>query len=136
MLREHSRDEGGRIPLPNLPEIKVPPVVRSKMDLDDRAKSIAAIPWEHRGAWLIAVSECLRLGEIRAYTLDDFEAPNRLRPQASIRGAGKSQRHVERNKNDTAEWRDLWDDQTIKWLAWRMEQATPGSRLKGEVALF
>jgi integrase len=136
MLREHARDEDGRISVPNFPVIKVPPSVRSTMDLDDRAKAIAAIPWEQRGLWLLAASECVRLGEIRAHTLDDFEAPNRLRLQASIQGSGKNQRRVERNKNDTAEWRELWDDETIAWLAWRMEQATPESRLRGEVALF
>lgn len=136
MLREHSRDEDGRIPVPEFPEIKVPPALRETMDLDDRARAFAAIPWEQRGAWLFAASECLRIGEIRAYTLDDFEAPNRVRLQASIQGSGRNQRRVERNKNDTAEWRELWDDETIKWLAWRLEQATAESRLRGEISLF
>jgi len=107
-----------------------------RVDLDDRAKAIAAIPWEQRGFWLLAASECLRFSEIYAYNLADFQAPNKLRLQASIQSSGKSQRRVERNKNHTTEWRELWDDETIQWVAWRLEQTTPESRLRGEVRLF
>ena len=48
MLREQSRDEAGRPPVPDYPEIKVPPAVRSTMDLGDRAKAIAAIPHKEK----------------------------------------------------------------------------------------
>lgn len=136
MLREHSKDSDGAIFVPAFPVIQTAPVAARLMPLDDRAKALEAIDYAWRGAFLVAASECLRLSEFRAYELDDFEAPDRLRLQYSIQGTGRNQRRVAHNKNRTAEWRDLWDKETIAWLKWRLEQATPESRLRGEVALF
>lgn len=136
MLREHARDSEGELFVPDFPVIQTSPEARRVMPLEDREAALAAIPWEIRGAFLIASSECLRVSELRAYTLDDYESPGRLRIQASIQGSGKKQLRVRHNKNRSAEWRALWDAQTIEWLEWRLAQATPESRLRGEVALF
>ena len=136
MLREHARDSEGDLSVPNFPVIKTSPAARRLMPLEDREAAIRAVPWEFRGAFLVAASECLRVSEFRSYTLDDYESPGRLRIQSSIQGSGSSQRRVFHNKNRTAEWRTLWDAQTIEWLEWRLTQATPESRLRGEVALF
>ena len=136
MLREHARDSDGTIGVPEFTVIKTNPEARRVMPIEDRNAAFAAVPWEFRGAFLIAASECLRVSEFRAYTLDDYESPCRLRIQSSIQGAGSNQRRVEHNKNRTAEWRTLRDAETIKWLEFRMEQATAESRLRGEVALF
>ena len=136
MLREHARDADGAIRVPDFPVIETRPSARRTMPLDDRANAMDEIPWSHRGAFLIAATECLRLSELRAYDLDDFEAPDRLRLQYSIQGSGREQRRVDRNKNRSAEWRELWNAETVRWIAWRIEQATPEARLRGEIALF
>ena len=136
MLREHARDSEGVLSVPDFPVIQTSPAARRVMPIEDRDAAINAVPWEYRGAFLIAASECLRVSEIRAYTLADYESPGRLRIQASIQGSGSSQRRVNHNKNRTAEWRDLWEPQTKEWLEWRLTKATPESRLLGEVSLF
>jgi hypothetical protein len=69
---------------------------------------------------MVAASECLRVSELRAYTLDDYESAGKLRIQASIQGSGSKQRRVRHNKNRSAEWRTLWDAETISWLEWRL----------------
>ena len=136
MLNEHSRDSDSAILVPSWPTIRTSPEPARVMPLEDREAAIAAIPWEIRGGFLVAAYECLRVSEFRAYTLDDYESPGKLRIQASIQGSGSHQRRVRHNKNRTAEWRDLCDPETIEWIEWRMAKATPESRLRGEVALF
>ena len=54
------------------------------MPIEERNAEIATSPWEHRGAFLFAASDCLRVSEFRAYTLDDYESPGKLHIQASI----------------------------------------------------
>ena len=136
MLREAARDSDGEINVPVFPVIPTSPEPRRVMPIEDRTAAIGQIPWEHRGAFMVAASECLRVSELRAYTLDDYESAGKLRIQASIQGSGSKQRRVRHNKNRSAEWRTLWDAETISWLEWRLAQATPESRLRGEVALF
>lgn len=128
-------DEGEIETVPRFPAIKVPAYAAQIMGLDERERAFEEIPWERRGAFLFAASEGLRLSEFRAYRLDDWQKP-RLRMVASIQGAGREQRRVEHNKNNTAEWREPWDAELIRWLDWRLEQATPESRARGELALF
>ena len=133
MTHWRKRNELERVP--EFPEVQVPAYAAQIMDLDERERVMAKVPWERRGAFLIASTEGIRLSEFRSYQLDDWQKP-RLLLRSSIQGKGLEARHVEQNKNNTAEWRSLWNDELIEWLDWRLEQATPQSRARGEVALF
>jgi hypothetical protein len=102
--------------------------------MDQQAKILELIPWERRGAFLVAATEALRLSEIRALDLDDY-GDGRLRVARTIQGPRLDSPIVDWTKNDSAEWRELWFEPLREWIEWRIAQATPERRLKGEVAL-
>ena len=95
-----------------------------------------AIPWEPRGAFLVASWNLLRPRETRALDLDDFDAS---KPAIAIYKAVQGPRPdapVGTTKNRTQSRREVWDDELLQWLAWRLEQATPEAKLRDEIALF
>jgi integrase len=53
-----------------------------------------------------------------------------------MQGHGASARIANVTKNRSAEVREVWSADLIKWLDWRIGEATPEARLRGEVALF
>lgn len=116
------------------PSIEVPEHAPRIIEIEAQARILAEIPWERRGAFLVGATEALRVGEIRACDLEDY-AEGRLRVSKAVQGnhRGSPIRHT---KNRSAEWRELWSPELIQWCEWRLEQATPAARLKGEVALF
>jgi integrase len=119
--------------VPKFPEIEPPPPDRSHLAVDTQERVIAAIPWEARGAFLVAACHVLRLGEIRALDLDDFDGKtiHLARAAKSARVGGP----VGRLKNDNVRDLDVWDEELLRWLRWRVEQATSEARLRGEIAL-
>jgi len=66
--------------------------------------------------------------------LDDYRA-GKLRVSAAKQGS-RLDAPVRHTKNRSAEWREVWHPELIRWLDWRLAQATPERRLRGEVALF
>lgn len=121
--------------MPRFPVIQVPRYIPTTLTLDQQAAILEAIPWERRGAFLVAASEALRLSEIRAVNLDDYQDGN-LRVARSIQGPRLDAPLVDWTKNDSAEWRELWFEPLRDWIEWRLAQATPERRLRGEIALF
>ena len=83
----------------------------------------------------MAASEALRLSEIRAVNLDDYQ-DGCLLVGRSIQGSRLDAPIVDWTKNNSAEWRDLWFEPLREWIEWRIAQASPEKRLRGEVALF
>ncbi|TMA35970.1 MAG: hypothetical protein E6J87_02125 [Deltaproteobacteria bacterium] len=119
--------------VPTFPEINPPKPVRDTLTIDTQSRVIAAIPWEARGVFLLAAYHALRLGEIRALDISDFDGE-----KIHLTRATKSQRvagPVGRLKNDNPRELEIWSDELHQWLRWRMEQATAEARLRGEVAL-
>ena len=43
---------------------------------------------------------------------------------------------ADHTKNDAGETREVWNSELLTWIEWRLQQATPERRLRGEVALF
>jgi len=58
-----------------------------------------------------------------------------LRVDKTVQGARVDAR-VTHTKNRTARVKEVWDEQLREWLEWRLAQATPKRRLRGEAALF
>jgi hypothetical protein len=82
----------------------------------------------------VAATEALRVGEVRACDLDDFR-DGRLRISKAVQGP-RLDAPIRHTKNRSAEWREVWSEELLAWIAWRLQQATPERRLRGEVALF
>ena len=120
--------------LPRFPTVRVPAYAAQVMDIAERDRVLEAIPWESRGAFLLAATEGVRLSEFCAYELAAWKSP-RLRLRSSMQGRGPARRHVRHNKNLTDEWRKLWNDELVFWLDWRTKEVTSMERLQG-VALF
>jgi len=121
--------------VPEFPPIEVPEHAPTIITLEQQQKILNAIPWERRGLFLCAAKEALRLGELRALDLGDY-SEGKLRVTKTIQDKGRKERIVPVTKNRSAETRELWSRELIEWLDWRVEQATPEARLRGEVALF
>ncbi len=102
--------------------------------MEQQTAILEAIPWERRGAFLAAATEALRLGEIRACDLSDYH-DGKLRVSKATQGP-RLDAPVRHTKNRSAEWRELWHPELIRWIEWRLSKATPEARLRGEVALF
>ena len=97
---------------------------------------LQAIGWERRGAFLACAREALRPSEVRAADLVDFDpVKGTLRVDKTMQGARLDAR-VAHTKNRTARVKEVWDQQLRAWLDWRLTQATPKRRLRGETALF
>ena len=120
---------------PRFPVVPVPRYVPATLSLEQQAAILEEIPWARRGAFLVAASEALRLSEIRAVHLDDYQ-DGRLLVGRSIQGPRLDAPMVDWTKNNSAEWRELWFEPLREWIEWRIAQATPEKRLRGEIALF
>ncbi len=119
---------------PDFPKIRVPEFAPRILDIEQQQRVIAAIPWERRGAFLAAATEALRLSEVRALDLDDWQ-DGKLHLAKAVQGRRVDAR-ISHTKTRAAEWREPWSEDLIRWIEWRLEQATPESRRRGEVALF
>jgi hypothetical protein len=40
---------------------------------------------------------------------------------------------IRHTKNRSAEWRELWNGELIRWIEWRLAQATAEARLRGDL---
>lgn len=129
-------DDGVIAKAPKFPLIHVPEVQIQTIDIAEQDKVLDAITWERRGAFLACAREALRPSEVRAMDLDDFDpVKGTLRVDKTIQGARLDSR-VAHTKNRTSRVKEIWDQQLREWLAWRLAQATPAARLRGEIALF
>jgi hypothetical protein len=122
------------VEVPQFPTIDVPEYVPRIVSLEEQARILREIPWERRGAFLAAATEALRLSEIRACDLDDYR-DGKLRVTKAVQGP-RASAPIRHTKNRSGEWRELWNGELIRWIEWRLEQATAEARLRGEVALF
>jgi hypothetical protein len=127
----HGTREAILAALCEVPKSEVP----KNIDMDTLARILGAIPWEKRGAFLAAAYEALRHGEIRAMDLSDWDG-KRLRVSKAVQGSSRSTPIANKTENDAREVREVWHPELQRWLVWRVEQATPECRLRGEVALF
>jgi len=129
--------DDGLIPrVPKFPSIQVPEVEVQVIDPETQDRVLQAIAWERRGGFLALAREALRPSEVRAADLADFDpAKGTLRVDKTIQGPRIDSR-VAHTKNRTARVKEVWDQQLREWLDWRLAQATPERRLRGETALF
>ncbi len=125
----------GRIDrVPDFPKIRVPEFAPRILGIEAQRRVLEAIPWERRGAFLAAASEALRLSEVRALDLDDYQ-DGKLRVTKAVQGARVGAR-IRQTKTGAGEWREVWHEELLEWIRWRLAHATPEERLRGEVALF
>jgi hypothetical protein len=117
------------------PTIEVAEHAPRTASLEEQGRVIEAIPWERRGAFLVAATESLRLSEVRAFNVDHYLGGGKLLLASAIQGQGKAAR-VGPTKNRTASVRTLWNPELIRWIEWRLERVTAESKLRGESALF
>lgn len=117
------------------PAIRVPRYLPDTITLEKQAAVPERIPWERRGAFLVAAREALGLSEVRAINLDDY-VDGRLLVGLSIQSPRLDAPMVDWTKNNSAEWRELWFAPLLEWIEWWIAQATPEKRLRGEIALF
>jgi integrase len=128
------REEIRRVP--SFPPIETPEYLPQTLSMDQRADVLAAIPWERRGAFLAAAWMLMRPREVRAMNIDDYDPErNTLAVYKAFQGPqiGAPIRHT---KNRSASLREVWQDELVEWIHWRLQQATPERRLAGEIALF
>jgi integrase len=104
--------------------------------LAQRRKVLDAIPWERRGPFVAASWNLLRPREVRALDLDDWDPERRALAVYKAFQGPQLDTKIGTTKNRSASWREVYDEERLKWLNWRMEQATAEARLRGEVALF
>lgn len=128
------RRRGAIEDVPEFPPIEVSEYAPRILDMEQQGAVLAAIPWERRGAFLVAATEALRMSEVRALDFDDYE-DGRLRVAKAVQGP-RVAAPIRSTKNRSAQWRELWSPELREWIEWRLEQATAESRLSGEVALF
>jgi hypothetical protein len=128
------REEIPRVP--DFPEIESPAPLTRVLTLEQRRKVLDAIPWERRGAFLAASWPLMRPREIRASHIDDYDPE---REALAVYRAMKGPRldaPIRETKNRDTSWREVWEEELRSWIEWRLAQATPEARLRGEVALF
>lgn len=122
--------------LPEFPEIQVPTYLPHTLSLESRARVLDAIPWERRGAFLAASWLLMRPREIRAVDLEDYDPErNTLAVFKAFKGP-RLDDPIRETKARAAGHREVWETELRNWIAWRLDQATPEARLRGEVALF
>lgn len=107
------------------------------LSLSRREAVFEAIPYERRGAFLIAACLLMRPREIRACELSDYDPEaNTLLVNKAFKGH-KVDADVRATKEGTSTRREVWDDATRDWIVWRLAQTTDAERLRGEAtALF
>jgi hypothetical protein len=120
--------------VPEFPVIKIAEHAPRIISIDQQRLVLESIPWRKRGAFLVAATEALRMSEIRALDLDDYQ-DGQLEVSKAVQGPRVAS-PIRSTKTRSAEWRKLWSQDLIEWIEWRLEQATPESRLRGEIALF
>lgn len=129
-------DDGLIAKAPKFPPLQVAEVQICTLDHESQKRVLQAIEWEKRGAFLAMATEALRPSEVRAADLDDFDAERgTLRVNKTVQGPRLDSR-VAHTKNRTDRTREIWSQELREWLAWRLAQATPERRLRGENALF
>lgn len=135
-----ARDES--ITVPKFEPIKVRRYVPTLISMEDQARILEAIPYERRGAFLVAAYEALRLSEIRALDLSDY-ADGKLRVTKTQQGPRLDAPIADLTKNNAGEVRDVWHPDLRAWLDWRLERAAEDARkakaegrIYGAVALF
>jgi len=101
---------------------------------EQQAAVIAAIPFERRGIF-IAMRHTLRPGEARAVDLLRWNEPDML-VQRWHQGALRERSDPRGLKE--GDWRVVGaDDELVKWVRWRIDQACPEEHLKrANVPLF
>jgi integrase len=119
--------------VPTFPPIAVPEYVPRIISIEEQRRILDAIPWDRRGAFLAAATEALRVSEVRALSLDDWDGKHLVIARA-VQGR-KVDAPIKHTKNRSSVRREPWDEEFRRWLDWRLEQATPATRLRGEVAL-
>jgi hypothetical protein len=121
--------------VPHYEAIVPDPHVPDLLTIDDLVSVLAEIPWEKLGLYLAGASHALRLGELRAFTLADYRN-GMLRLNKAKQGPQVGARVGKRTKNRAGEWLQLWNPLLVEWCEWRIAQATPEERLRGDSALF
>ncbi len=119
---------------PRFPEIEVPEYAPQTISMELQEQILDAIPWERRGAFLAAATEALRLSEVRAFNVDGWK-DGKLNISHAVQGP-RADARVHHTKNRSAEWREPWHPELLRWIGWRMTQLSGRAKLRGEVALF
>jgi hypothetical protein len=140
-MRDHFRAfvrwlhrRGALATLPHFEVIEVPEYEGDSLTWSEVERVLAAIEWEKRGVFLACATESLRISEARALTVQDYRE-GRLRAARAAQGMNLSAR-VKHTKNRTAEWRELWHPDLIRWCEERLATVSPEDRLRGDAPLF
>jgi hypothetical protein len=122
---------------PSFPTIERPEYAPQVISMARREQVFEAIPYERRGAFLIAACLLMRPREIRACELRDYDPEtNTLLVNKAFKGH-KVDAPLGVTKEGVAGRREVWDDDARDWIRWRREQTTDEQRLRGEAtALF
>jgi len=127
-------DRGRIAEVPRFPVIKTDRPVTKVLTIEDQRRVLDAIPYELRGAFLAAANHSLRMGEIRALTVDDYK-DGRIHVARAIKGATVGA-PTGGTKNDSEEWIEIWNPELVEWIEDRLGRLTSEERLRGEIILF
>lgn len=103
--------------VPEFPEIKVPDYAPKTITPETLERVLEAIPWEKRGAFLLAAYEALRISEIKPLDLSDWDGESLFVGKA-IQGSTLDA-PVRHTKNRSAMYREVWNEDLLAWLHWR-----------------
>ena len=92
--------------VPAFPRIEVTGYEPRILTLDQQAAVLAAIPFDRRGAFLAGAFEALRLSEIRALDIDDYE-DGWLDISKAVKGNSVSS-PIRGTKNRSSQRREVW----------------------------
>jgi len=125
------RGDLDKIPeFPRIPVDKHSPTIISAKTQDSL---LGAIPYDRRGAFLIAARLGVRPGEIRALDIDDYR-DGWITIAKAVKGPNA---HAPTRGTRNRKVRQLPVPEDLKfWIEWRLSQITPQERLNGPVALF
>lgn len=109
--------------VPDFPTVEVDEYAPTIIDIATQERVLAEIPWERRGAFLVARLS-VRPGEVRAADIGDFRVDGEGRPwltlahamkgpNSSARPGGPKQRKIASIP---------LDDAAVEWIRWRIEQ--------------
>ena len=134
-LRSESDDADGQLRVPRFPAIPQAEYAARTLSPDRLLAVLAAIPWARRGAYLAMAFEQLRVSEVVAHDLTDWDGEE-LHLHRGRKGH-QVDAPIRENKTRSARRRRPWWPELVAWLEWRVAQASPADRLAGHAcALF
>ncbi len=118
-------------PVPNFPHVSYSKTRTATLPVERVLKVLEAIPWERRGIFLAVAFESLRFSAGAAHLLEDYDTKTGEVFWHRGRQGQRLDAPVRGQKNNEATRRVPWAPELIRWLNWRVEQATDEDKLAG-----